>query len=340
MTTELAFAFGGAYDRIQGISEIAESRGLRLQSRVLSSPKDAFAALRDDPTLAGGEMSVSFYLTEWSRSKEDSALVALPVWVSRSFRHGNIYVREDSALTSPEQLRGRTVGLPEYGMTMAVWLRGLFADEYGVKASDVRWLTHRAPAGLAEGSVRYPDDVDIAPGPDCPLSEQLIRGDIDAWIGAGPGPNAQGVRRLFPDPHAEERDYFARTSIFPIMHVLVMRRSIVEARPDLATTVFGVFDEAKRSAQGRLWSTSVPYFTLPWALAAVEEQSAIMGHDPWPYGITANLPTLRALLGYMADQGLLWDEVDLEDCFLACDRRASESSLLASGGTERPLHGS
>jgi 4,5-dihydroxyphthalate decarboxylase len=319
MATELTFAFGGAYDRILGVSEIAKGLGLRLQSRLLPSPKDAFAALRDDPTLAGGEMSVSFYLTEWSRSKEGSDLVALPVWISRSFRHGNVYVRDDSPLSSPEQLRGRTVGLPEYGMTMAVWLRGLFADEYGVKASDIQWLTHRAPAGLGEGSVRYPGDVDISPGPDRSLSDQLMRGDIDAWIGAGPGPQARGVRRLFADPYAAERDYYARTGIFPIMHVLVMRRSVVQKNPDIATTVFRVFDEAKRNAQRRLWSTSVPYFTLPWGLAAVEEQAALMGQDPWPYGVQANLPTLRALLGYMTDQGLLWDAVDLDDCFLACE---------------------
>lgn len=322
MTEPLIFAFGGRYDRIADVQELSADRGLSVETRLLPSPKDAFSALRDDPRLAGGEMSVSFYMTERSRLGEAADLVALPVWVSRAFRHSNVYVREDSGFHSPADLRGRRIGLPEYGMTMAVWLRGLFADEYDVKPPDIQWVAHRPPAGLGEESVVYPADVDIVTAPRGPaLHELLLRGDIDAWIGAGVAPPVPGVRRLFTDAHAAERDYFRRTGVFPVMHVLVMRRALLERDEGLAGAVFGVFDEAKRRAQRRLWSTSVSYPTLPWTLAAVEEQTRAMGGDPWPYGLEANLPTLRTLLRYMEDQGLVWDRLGLPDYFLPLEPR-------------------
>lgn len=320
MPDPLIFAFGGAYDRILDVPQFARARGLSLETRVLPSPKEAFSALRDDSDLAGGEMSVSFYLTERSRFARTSEFVALPVWVSRAFRHGNIYVRAESGFRSPDDLRGCRIGLPEYGMTMAVWLRGLFADEYGVKPSDIEWVTARPPAGLDATSIIHPSGVKITSSSgDHSLQEQLLGGEIDAWIGAGIAPPAPGVRRLFADHHLMEREYFRRTSVFPVMHVLVVRRRLLEADERLCGTVFDVFNDAKVAAQRRLWSTSVSYPTLPWTLAAIEDQTNLMGTDPWPYGIAANEPTLRTLLRYMEDQGLLWSRLEPSDCFLALE---------------------
>lgn len=308
--TPMSFAFGGRYDRILDVPELSAARGINLNLRILPSPKEAFSALRDDPTLTGGEMSVSFYLTEYSRTRDKGDLVALPVWVSRSFRHNNIYVREDSSASTPADLAGKRVGLPEYGMTMAVWLRSVFEQEYGVRPEDIEWVSHRPPAGLDDDSLLYPDSVHISTAPaGRTLQDQLLDGSIDAWIGAGVAPVPAGIRRLFDDPVSEERAYFARTGIFPIMHVLVLKRSAVDRDPDLAAAVFDVFNAAKLQAQKRLWSTSVPYFTLPWALGAVEAQAQLAGLDPWPYGIAANLPTLTALTEALFTQGLLWDQL-------------------------------
>jgi 4,5-dihydroxyphthalate decarboxylase len=165
-------------------------------------------------------------LTRRSRLKERSDLVALPVWISRTFRHGNIFVSEDSDLRSPADLAGRSIGLAEYGMTMAVWLRGVFADEAGLKASDVRWFTGRDPASLDEDLVRVPEGVQItAADRTVPLMDQLRAGALDALIGAGHA----GVRRLLPDHVAV---HYQRTGVFPIMHELVLRRDFVESRPD------------------------------------------------------------------------------------------------------------
>jgi len=185
-----------------------------------------------------------------------------------------------------------------------------------VRPQEIKWVSHRSPAGLSADSVTYPGDVDISPAPEgSSLPELLVKGEIDAWIGAGTAPPPPFVRRLFADAHAVERDYYRRTSIFPIMHVLVVRRAVLEADPGLAATLFRVFDQAKAAAQQRLWSTSVSYPTLPWALAAMEEQARLMGPDPWPYGLARNEPTLRALLRYLEDQGLLWAPLAAQDAF-------------------------
>ncbi|MES9537698.1 hypothetical protein [Actinomadura sp. NPDC000600] len=317
MSGPLRFVFGGRYDRLADVPDLAARAGIALELETLASPKDAFAALRDSPDFAGGEMSVSFYMTERSRLRDACDLVALPVWISRAFRHSNVYVREDSDLRTPADLRGGRVGLPEYGMTMAVWLRGLFADEYGLAPEDLRWVTHRAATGLDEEAVRHPSGVEIAVAPPgTSPQENLLGGRIDAWIGAGTAPPAPGVRRLFADAFAEERRYFARSGVFPVMHVLVVKRAVLDGDRSLAPRLFAVFDESKRRAQRRLWSTSVAYLTLPWALHAAEEQTRIMGGDPWPYGLAANAPTLDALMRYMSRQGLLWDDVPLDEFFL------------------------
>ncbi|WP_067794629.1 hypothetical protein [Actinomadura formosensis] len=317
MSGSLKFVFGGRYDRLADVPEVAARTGIALELETLASPKDAFAALRDSPDVAGGEMSVSFYMTERSRLRDACDLVALPVWVSRAFRHSNIYVRRDSGLRTPADLRGKRIGLPEYGMTMAVWLRGLFADEYGLAPGDVRWITHRAATGLTEDAVKYPSGVEIVAAPPGRSPQRhLLSGHIDAWIGAGVAPPAPGVRRLFEDPFAEEREYFAKSGVFPVMHVLVVKRDVLDGDRSLAPRLFAIFDESKRRAQERLWSTGVAYSTLPWALQAAEEQTRFMGGDPWPYGLAANAPTLDALMRYMDQQGLLWDDLPLNEFFL------------------------
>jgi 4,5-dihydroxyphthalate decarboxylase len=320
MDQQLTLVFGGPYDRIADVPRLAAEAGLQVEIRLLDSPKDAFAAVRDTDEVAGGEMSASFYMTQYSKAKTLSDVIAVPVWISRAFRHGNIYVRSDSGMTSPHDLRGRRIGLPEYGMTMAVWLRGLFSDDYAIQPADIQWVTHRAPAGLSEDAVTYPPDVDIIDATKgLNPQEQLLTGEIDAWIGAGVAPPVAGIRRLFSDVYAEERKYFSRTGIFPIMHVLVLKRAALEQYPDLSGSLFRVFNAAKLRAQKRLWSTSVPYATLPWILEAVEEQTRLMGSDPWPYGLRANAATLSALARYMDEQHLLWDRLAFSDYFLALE---------------------
>lgn len=309
--------FGGEYDRVTTLPAAGREVGLDIAPAYLNGPKAAFEALSHDTDADGGEMSISFYMTRRSQLKDRSDLVALPAWISRTFRHGSIWVAEDSDLHGPADLVGRRVGLPEYGMTMAVWLRGTFEDEVGLKASDVQWFTGRDPASLSEDLVRVPDGVHIRRADrSVPLLDQLRRGALDAVItSTGVSPRPPGVRRLFADHVAVERDYYRRTGVFPIMHVLVLRREFIESRRDDAALLMTALERAKQIAQERLRSASVSYVTLPWALAAVEEQVAEFGPDPWPYGIDANLRTLTALHRYMSSQGLLWDDLPLDEYF-------------------------
>jgi 4,5-dihydroxyphthalate decarboxylase len=318
MPEPLRFVFGGSYDRVANLPAVAAASGLEIENHIVSSPKDAFALLSSgEGGFAGGELSSSFYMTMRSKLGDDCPLVGLPVWISRSFRHGNVWVREDSELESPAQLAGRTIALPEYGMTMAVWLRGIFEDEYGVKPTDVSWMTHRTPVGLDESTLKLPTDVDIAPAPDARSLPELLRdGVADAWIGAGTYPPPRGIRRLFRDAPAVERDYYQRTGIFPVMHTLVVRREVLASDPLLAQSLVNAFEETKRRAIQKLWSTSVSYPTLPWTLAAVEEQFAAMGGDPWPYGLERNRPTTAALGRYLVEQDLVWADLPIEDYFL------------------------
>ncbi|MEV0184603.1 ABC transporter substrate-binding protein [Streptomyces sp. NPDC050625] len=318
MSAPLRFVFGGQYDRVADLPAVAATMGRDIENHIVASPKDAFALLSSgEEGYAGGELSSSFYMTMRSKLGDDCPLVGLPVWISRSFRHSNVWVREDSDIESPADLAGKTVALPEYGMTMAVWLRGLFHDEYGVRPQDISWITHRTPVGLDEATLKLPQDVNITPAPDARSLPDLLRdGVADAWIGAGTYPPPRGIRRLFRDAPGAERDYFARTGIFPVMHTLVVRREVLEGQPELAQQLVDAFEATKRQAEKRLWSTSVSYPTLPWTLAAVEEQYAAMGGDPWPYGLERNRPTTDALGRYLVDQDLVWADLPIENYFL------------------------
>jgi 4,5-dihydroxyphthalate decarboxylase len=318
LSESLRFVFGGNYDRVADLPTVAAARGLEIENHIVPSPKDAFALLSSgEGGFSGGELSSSFYMTMRSKLGDDCPLVGLPVWISRSFRHSNVWVREDSDLESPAQLSGRTVVLPEYGMTMAVWLRGVFRDDYGVGPEEISWITHRSPVGLDESTLKLPTSVSIAPAPDSRSLPDLLRdGVADAWIGAGTYPPPPGVRRLFRDAPAVERDYYRRTGVFPVMHTLVVRREVLASDPDLAQRLVDVFEETKRIAIQKLWSTSVSYPTLPWTLAAVDEQFGVMGGDPWPYGLERNRPTTSALCRYLHEQDLVWADLPIEDHFL------------------------
>jgi 4,5-dihydroxyphthalate decarboxylase len=319
--------FGGDYDRIRLLRDAGQAVGLDIDPAVLAGPKAAFEALARSEQADGGEMSVSFYMTQRSKQGPDCDFVALPVWISRSFRHGNVYVREDSGLRALADLAGRKVGLAEYGMTMAVWLRGILYDEAGVKPAEVTWCVGRDPAALGDGTLRYPADVTIVEADRAvPLLDQVASGGLDAVIGAGPAPPPPCLRRLLRDYVAEERAYYRRTGVFPIMHVLVLRRRFVRDRPDDVRRIFDALVAAKLTAQRQLWSTSVSYATLPWPLAAVEDSSRLMGPDPWPYGIAQNLPTLRTLHRYMDQQGLLWATTRLDEFFVPFEPDSSPSA--------------
>jgi len=270
------------------------------------------------------EMSLSSYLMQVDRG--EGAYVAIPVFVSRAFRHGGIYVREEAGIEKPKDLEGRLVGVPEYQMTMGLWTRGILQDEYGVDFRTLRYRTGgtNEPGRKERLPLELPDTMEVEPIPvgRC-LNDLLVAGELDAVLSPSP-PNAftagsRGpVRQLFADSVAEEKAYYLRTGLFPIMHVIGVRRSLVDAYPDLAVGVFQAFVEARNLALAELEQTarsSSNRLTLPWFAAEWEATKALMGASFWPYGVAENQKDLDTAIRYSREQFLTARRLSVEELF-------------------------
>lgn len=268
------------------------------------------------------ELSLSSYMMATSRG--DFPYVAIPVFMSRAFRHSGIYIRTDRGIREPADLKGRVVGVPEYQVTAAVWIRGILQDEYGVKPADLDWRSGGVedPGRHEKLALTLPKDVRMqAIDADQTLGAMLAAGEIDALI-APRAPScfergAPNVGRLFPDFRSVEKTYFEKTGIFPIMHVIGLRRSLAEAHPWLGSSLFRAFIEAKAACMADLSSVAALKVTLPWVAQEVAETKALMGEDFWPYGVEENRKTLDTFLRYHAEQGLSARKLALGDLFLA-----------------------
>jgi 4,5-dihydroxyphthalate decarboxylase len=267
------------------------------------------------------ELSFSNYLTLTARGT--CPYVAIPVFPGRRFRHNGIYINKKSGIREPKDLKGRIVGSPEYQVTASVWIRGILEDEYGVKPSDVRWRA----GGLWEPN--RTEKVTFAPpkavelrriGPDQTLSAMLETGEIDALIGPrAPSGFYKGhpdIARLFPDYMTVEKDYFRRTGIFPIMHLLAVHKRKVAELPWLPASLFKAFEKAKNMAIERLLEENEPMVTYPWIDGVVAEAQAIMGKDYWPYGLEENRKTVETFLRYHYDQGLAERKLGIDEIFV------------------------
>jgi len=236
------------------------------------------------------------------------------------FRHASIFVRADAGIREPKDLIGKRVGVPKYHMTAAVWIRGMLEDEYGVAPKDVLWFEGGEGASVKEVDVTLPPEIrhQTVPG-DKNLGDMVASGELDAFIGARrPAAfesKAGNVRRLFPDFRRVERLYFEKTGIFPIMHTVVLKEELARAHPWLPRALFDAFSEAKRLAYQRLDFTAALPVSLPWVVAEVEETRALMGEDPFPYGIARNRKIVETLTGYSVRQGLAPRRPTVEEMF-------------------------
>lgn len=260
------------------------------------------------------EMSLSSYIL--TLNEPDPPFIALPVFPSRYFRHQTMFVNSKSGIEKPADLKGKRVGVPEYQITAGVWQRGMLHDEYGVRPEDMTFYS-----GGVEGTGRaekikldLPPDVHVeAIRPDQTLSNMLVEGELDALFTAHV-PSAfyehEHIVRLFPDYKDVEQRYFSGTGIFPIMHVMVLKRSLYDRHPWLAASLMKAFEEALKIARADLMYRSSLKIMLPWLADHVEETQRVMGEDYWPYGIEGNRKVLDAFLQYSYSQGLakkLWD---------------------------------
>jgi len=249
----------------------------------------------------------------------------IPVFISRIFRHRNVFVHVDSGIEKPEDLRGKRVGTPGYGMSANTWIRGFLLDEYGVKANDLRWIETTESSDGAKLNPKLnrhclPDDFPLVKGPPgVDESELLLSGGCDALITAiTPRAFLEGnpkVKQLFPDVRAAEQDYFRKTRLFPIMHAVAIRTDAIKANPWLPKAVFEMYSKAKQKAYADLETTTSLKVTLPWVTQEFEDTRALMGEDYWPYGIEPNRKELEVVMRYVHEQGLVKRRLKFEELF-------------------------
>ncbi|MCH8054947.1 MAG: ABC transporter substrate-binding protein [Deltaproteobacteria bacterium] len=266
------------------------------------------------------ELSMGSYLM--ARDKGFPRFVAIPVFPSRAFRHSCIYINTDSGIKEPRDLVGKRVGVPEYQITMAIWVRGILQHEYGVQPEKMKWFTGGEEHPGRQDKIKHdlPQGIDIRPiGPNQTLSSMLEQGEIDAMISAHmPSPfvrRSPKVRRLITNFREVERDYYRRTQLFPIMHTVALREDTYEKYPWVAQSLCKAFSEAKKLCQESMYEFSALKYMLAWSIAEMEEEKEIFGEDLWPYGLEVNRHVLETLVQYAHEQGLIKKQLDLRSLF-------------------------
>ncbi len=281
-----------------------------------------FTCLRPEVTFGRQVQHHEFDVSEFSlsyltfmRSRGNWHYIGIPVFLSRFFRHSCIYINTHAGIKRPQDLAGKTIGVPWYPMTAAVWMRALLQHDYGVTPAEMSWV-------YAEDVFPWTPPPElalqrIAPGKS--LDQMLEAGEIAALMTARqPAPFRNGspnVARLFPNYRAVEEDYFRRTRLFPIMHTLIVRREIQDEHPWVATSLFDAFAQAKQLCYQDLHEADALKYSLPWLLDEAERTEQIMGKDFWHYGIESNRHVIQALVKYSHEQGLAARELPVEELF-------------------------
>jgi 4,5-dihydroxyphthalate decarboxylase len=306
----------GDYDRTLPLrTGVVRPEGVEL-TVVALEPEEMFYRMARRRDFDVAEFSLSTHTVLRGRGEP---LVAIPVFPSFAFRHSAIFVRHDAGIREPRDLVGKRVGVPKYHMTAAVWVRGILEDEYGVSPNDLHWFEGGEGAAVKEVDVTLPPGLRhrLVPGGRT-LGQLLAAGELDAFIGARRPAGAGGaapVRRLFPDFRRVERAYYEKTGIFPVMHTVVLKEELAHEHPWLPRALYEAFAEAKRLAYQRLADTAVLPYVLPWLVAEVEETRALMGDDPFPYGVSRTRKTVETLAGYSFRQGLAPRRLTMEELF-------------------------
>ncbi len=286
---------------------------------MLLNPEEMFFRAMRSRDFDIAELSFSSYLVKHSQG--DCPYIAVPVFLSRAFRHTSIYVRKDR-IKHPADLKGRRVGLPEYQLTANVWARAILQDDYGVWPEDITWVRGGidTPGRPEKITLQLPPGVKVEAAPEgSTISELLDRGEIDGFIGPRP-PNRVALRNpnigwLFDDPTAEAKDYYRRTGVFPIMHVVGIRKELAQAHPWLPAAVVKAFTASKAEALELLSDTSATKVTLPFVEEQLKAARESLGEDYWSYGVQAARKTLETFVRHHHAQGLSKRLMAVEELF-------------------------
>jgi 4,5-dihydroxyphthalate decarboxylase len=270
-----------------------------------------------------------FSLANYILLKDGGAdwLHAIPVFPNRSFRHNTLFVHAQSPLKAPAELRGRRIGVEDYSMTAAVWVRGFLQEQYGVHWSELDWYCN-----VAHQRFPIPDGAKVT-AVSADLEDMLVSGELDALISFGPRderlPRAQRkLRRLIDDVENVEKVYFRSTGIYPINHCVVVRSDLLERMPEVPALLFDAYAMSKaRAYRRRLGATLVP-----WAKSNWTDVFEFFGGDPLPYGLTdQNLTVVERLIGHLYEQKFIAKRWTPESLFVEGSAALRETRRTAAG---------
>lgn len=296
-----------------------EIPGIRINP-VPGEPEDLFRRALRDEAFDITEMSMSSHITVTARGNPH--YIAIPVFLSRAFRHSGMFIRTDRGIRGPADLRGKRIGIPEYQQTAILWMRGMLRDEHGIGVRDAEWFTGGVNEPLLGERIALslPPDIKVTSiGPQRTLDELLRSGEIDAVISTRvpacydePGGK---IVRLFPDYRAVEAEYFRRTGFFPIMHTLALRRHLADEHPDLPGALFRAFTEGRNQAIAQLAMVNAFRVALPWPAAVLEDAKALLGEDFWPFGFRRCYSEITTMTRYAWEDALTARVVAPEELF-------------------------
>lgn len=310
------------YDRTRPLTDgRVQPEGINLDITVLR-PREIFPRMLQDQEFHASEMSLASYVI--LKARDQCPFVAIPVMLSKIFRHDCIYVRPDAGINEPADLRGKRIGLPQYSSTAGVFIKGLMQHEYGVSPQEMTWFMggQDTPAPAPLVPLDLPADIHLEFIPeDKTLEGMLADGELDALF-ATYIPNlflsgSPTIARLFPNFKEVEQDYYGRTGIFPIMHTVVIRQDVHQEHPWVARSLYEAFTEARDLAVNGLYDTDALRVSLPFLIDHLEETWRVFGQDYWAYGVEPNRPALEALARYVVEQGLAPRVVGPEELFLS-----------------------
>ena len=315
---QLSIAMGD-YDRTRALLDgRVQIDGVEAVCMTLSPEEMFFRAMRH-AEFDVSELSFSSYLVKHARG--DCPYIAVPVFLSRAFRHTSIHVRKDR-ITKPQDLRGQRIGLPEYQLTAHVWARAILADDFGVQPQDVTWVRGGidTPGRPEKIALQLPPQIRIEDAPaGRTISELLDSGEINGFM--APRPRGGAARRnpnvgwLFDDPTAAAKDYYRRTGVFPIMHVLGLRKTLAAQHPWLPAALQKAFTQAKAMALDQLADTSATKVTLPFVEEQLKAARDTLGEDYWSYGVAPARRTLEAFVRHHHAQGLSARLLSVDELF-------------------------
>lgn len=310
----------GEYDRVRPLTDGTVAIDGVDPIFLLLEPEEIFFRAFRHQAFDIAELSLSSFCVQQARG--ENPYVGVPVFPSRAFRHSGIYIRKDTGIARPANLRGRRLGLAEYQLTANIWIRSILADDYGVRPEDIQWVRGGIEEAGRPEKIRLdlPATIRLENAPaGRSLSAMLLAGEIDGIIGPRTpsvfSPAHPEIGWLFDDPRAEAIASLKRGGHFPIMHILGVRKALAEQHPWLPGTLAKAFEKAKAVAMARLLDTSASKVMLPFLDQALSEARSLMGADFWPYGLEPNRRTLDYFLGQHHAQGLSSRRLAVEELF-------------------------